>query len=427
MSVVALLAVFGLGWLMLGSWSWGLIAAAALAAVPMWTGHAMFNPKDTPVAVGYALMTCAVAGLVVAAGRTGRTRLLSTGAACVGMILGIALMVGTRPGMWPGVVAAVAVVVGLLALARALDRWLLLSLALGLGGSYLALLKIYPRIFLHPVAMVRVSLDQSVAFPKGHAPGRSYIFERTAIEWPLLLLAFMLVGTVVAAWLSFRLLPKDPRRAVVFGLVGAQAYALTVAAILTRSNLYDGLRQVLFAVPAQAALAAVGIAAALAVGRRRWIRWGVVSFAAAALVLPTIVQARLFPYQYGYGNVAAELAGADILNDNWRVSFREHVPEVSPRIKAVCPHLPRANLPLNDRRPDCRSSWGVLKPSWLGYWHHSRYEPGEPTFQAVLRSGERIPPNCRVVHEAARHRNLERVVMSSLLVCRGVAAPDKAS
>jgi hypothetical protein len=429
MSVVALLAAFGLGWLMVGSWQWGLVASAALAAVPMWTGHAMFNPKDTPVAVGYTLMTFAVAGLVAAGRFAGRTRLLWSGAACLGMILGIALMVGTRPGMWPGVVAAVAVAVGLLAVARAVDRWFLVGLAMGLAGSYAALLKIYPRVFMHPIAMMKVSLDQSVAFPKGTAPERGYVFERTAIEWPLLLLAFMLVGTVVGAWLSFRLLATDARRAVVIGLVGAQAFALTVAAVITKSNLYDGLRQLLFAVPAQAVLATLGIAVAVAVtvGRGPVIRGVLVTLAMAALVLPTIVQARLFPYQYGYGNVAAEALGADILNDKWQVSFREHVTEIPPTVKAVCPHLPREKLPLNGRRPDCRASWGVLKPSWLGYWHHARYVPGSPAFYAIIRSGVPVAPNCHVVHDVARYRNLERVVMSRLLLCQEIDPAGTAS
>src|SRR5689334_20939340 len=42
MSLVALAAVFGLVWLMTGAWRWGLVGSAALAAVPMWTGHSMF-------------------------------------------------------------------------------------------------------------------------------------------------------------------------------------------------------------------------------------------------------------------------------------------------------------------------------------------------------------------------------------------------
>ena len=417
MSLLALASVFGLVWLMTGAWRWGLVGSAALAAVPMWTGHSMFNPKDTPVAVGYTLTTFAIAGLVVAGRYAGRRRLLSAGTAVVGMILGTALMVGTRPGMWPGVVAAVVVAVGLLAVARAVDRWLLVGLAAGLAGSYAALLVIYPRIFSRPFAMLEVSLGQTMDFPSGSGiPGRGYVFERTAVEWPLLLLAFLLIGTALGAWLSIRLLKTDPRRAAVIGLVGAQAYALIAAAVITRSNLYDGLRQLLFAVPAQAALATVGIAATVALGRRKLTRWGVAIVAMAALVLPMIVQARLYPYQYGYGNVAAEALGAEILNDKWRVSFREHVEEIPPTVKTICPHRPGQG-PIDNTASDCRGSWGVLMPPWLAYWHHARYNPDSTTFYLLLASDEKAPPNCEGVQDITRTRNFKRVVMSRLLRC----------
>jgi len=417
MSLLALVAVFGLVCLMTGAWRWGLVGSAALAAVPMWTGHSMFNPKDTPVAVGYTLMTLAIASLVVAARHSGRARLLGSGAGVMGMILGIALMVGTRPGMWPGVVAAVVVAVGLLAAARAVDRWLLVGLAAGLVGSYAALLVIYPRIFSRPLAMLEVSLGQTMDFPSGSdIPGRGYVFERTAIEWPILLLAFLLIGSVLGAWLSIRLVKTDPYRAAVVGIVGAQAYALTAAAIITRSNLYDGLRQLLFAVPAQAALATLGMAAVVGLGRRKVAQWTLTIVAMAALVLPMVVQARLYPYQYGYGNVAAEALGAGILNDKWRVSFREHVEEIPPTVMAICPHRPENGV-MHNTASDCRSSWGVLMPPWLAYWHHARYNPDALTFYLLLASDEDTPPNCTVVHEVSRTRNFTRVVMSQLLRC----------
>jgi hypothetical protein len=138
--------------------------------------------------------------------------------------------------------------------------------------------------------------------------------------------------------------------------------------------------------------------------------------AMAALVLPMIVQARLYPYQYGYGNVAAEALGAEILNDKWRVSFREHVEEIPPTVKAICPHRPE-NGPMHNVASDCRGSWGVLMPPWLAYWHHARYNPDSTTFYLLLASDEDTPPNCTVVHEVTRTRNFTRVVMSQLLRC----------
>jgi hypothetical protein len=58
-------------------------------------------------------------------------------------------------------------------------------------------------------------------------------------------------------------------------------------------------------------------------------------------------------------------------------------------------------------------------PPWLAYWHHARLNPDSTRFyllQSAEDSGD-VPPNCTVVHEVTRHRNLEKVVMSQLLRC----------
>ena len=50
-------AAAGIARVLLGSWRWAAVTAGALFALPMWTGHLMFNIKDVPVATGYTLMT----------------------------------------------------------------------------------------------------------------------------------------------------------------------------------------------------------------------------------------------------------------------------------------------------------------------------------------------------------------------------------
>lgn len=421
MALAGTMATFGLAWLLLGSWRWGVVAAAVLAAVPMWTGHAMFNPKDTPVAVGNTLMTLGLAGLVVAASRRDRARPVMLAATCVVTFLGVGLMLGTRPGMWPALAAAVVTLLFVLAVGRQLNRWVVAGLVAALSVSYVALWQLYPKVFGNPVAMLVTSVGQSQQFPHGLAPGRGYIVERTAIEWPVLLLAFMLLGTVVGAIVCVRTMRADAQRSAVYGLVGVQAYALTLAAIITGANVYDGLRQLLFAVPGQAVLATAGIAVAVSVVERRHLTWMVTGAAVAGLALPTIVQARLFPYQYAYGNVVAEWAGAEILNDNWKVSFREYVKDIPPTVKAVCPNVPPAGPPIaHENYSDCRGDSGALKPHWIAYWHHARFDPDAPKFYTVLRAQRPVPPNCRVVDRVVRTRNLERAVMSRLLLCAQV-------
>jgi len=320
--------------------------------------------------------------------------------------------------MWPAVAAAVVALLVILAVGRSLTWSVLLGLAVSLAGSYAALWKLYPKIFDHPVTMLSASVGQSTQFPHGVAPGRGYILERTGIEWPVLLLCFLLIGTLVGAVACVSLIRAAPRRSVVFGLVGVQAFALTVAAVLMKANVYDGLRQLLFAVPAQALVATVGMATVATLVRGGIGRWVFAVVAVAALVLPTIVQARLYPYQYAYGNVVAEQMDADILNDNWKVSFREYVEDVPPTTMAVCPNKPPEGPPINrDAYSDCRGNSKAFQPPWVAYWHHARYDPDSPTFYTLLRAQRPVPPNCRVVDKVDRMRNLERAVMSRLLLC----------
>src|SRR6185295_5298256 len=48
--LIGVLAVAGIGRRLFGSWSWGLVAAATLMAIPMWPGLCMFDVKDIPPA-----------------------------------------------------------------------------------------------------------------------------------------------------------------------------------------------------------------------------------------------------------------------------------------------------------------------------------------------------------------------------------------
>ena len=85
---------------LLGSWRWALVTAAALLALPMWTGHAMFNIKDVPVATGYTPDD-------PGPGRDGLPPSRGAPAARVAALAaGIVLMVGTRPAMVGAVLVA---------------------------------------------------------------------------------------------------------------------------------------------------------------------------------------------------------------------------------------------------------------------------------------------------------------------------------
>jgi hypothetical protein len=417
LSMLASLAVFGLGWLLLGSWRWGVVAAGVLAAIPAWTGSAMFNMKDSPVGTGYTVMTFGLVATVMATKARGRLELLECGLAAVSMVPGIALMVGTRPGMWPAALVAVIALFVIMAIGGALHWQLVATLLAGLAMSYAALWHIYPRVFSTPITMLRKSVSASTEFPHSLPPGRGYVVQQTFIEWPIFLLLFMALGTVVAATLCWKLLANDPFHASAFALVGAQAFVMPLAAMVMNANLYHGLRQLLFAFPGQAVLATVGIAAALSAVPTLRGRRLLAGVAIAALAFPMVVQARMFPYQYAYGNVAAELSGAFIGNDYFRSSFREYVDDVPSTMGTRCLTQPvTGRLDYNSAK-DCRNVFGSLKPFWLEHWKHARYDPDSQRFYLVSRYQAGVPDNCRVIREVTRHRNLKRVVMSRLSDC----------
>lgn len=416
-SLLATLAVFGLGWLLLGSWRWGVVAAGVLAAVPAWTGSAMFNMKDSPVGTGYTVMTFGLVAIVMATRARGRLELLECGLAALSMVPGIALMVGTRPGMWPAALVAVIAMFVIMAIGGALHWQLVATFLAGLAMSYAALWHIYPRVFSQPVMMLRKSVSASTEFPHSLPPGRGYVFHHTFVEWPIFLLLFMVLGTAVAAVLCWKLLSIDPFHSAAFALVGAQAFVMPLAAVAMNANLYHGLRQLLFAFPGQAVLATVGIAAALSAVPTLRGRRLLAGVAIAALAFPMVVQARLFPYQYAYGNVAAELAGAFIGNDYFRSSFHEYVEDVPTTMGTRCLTQPVTGPIEYKSSKDCRNTFGSLKPFWLERWKHARYNPESTHFYLLSRYQVDVPSNCRVIHEVTRHRNFKRVVMSRLSDC----------
>ena len=99
--LVGLGAVAAAGRALLRHWRWGLVAAAVLAALPVWTGHQMFNVKDTPVATGHTLVTL---GLLCSCALSAGPRLRLPRARC--LAVGLVLALGTRPGMWSGLLGA---------------------------------------------------------------------------------------------------------------------------------------------------------------------------------------------------------------------------------------------------------------------------------------------------------------------------------
>jgi hypothetical protein len=418
--VIGLLAVAALAWLLLGDWRWGIVAAGALAAIPLWTGYAMFNSKDIPVATGHTLATL---GLVMLA-TTDRASRLRSWPVLAGLSLaaGAALMVGTRPGMWASLAASVTILTLTLLWTRGLRARILGTVAAALMTSYLVLWLAYPRIFGDPWRMLRESVGASANygdFPD--ANGRSFLPIHTLTDWPLILLGLAGLGTAAAVLKAIQLLRGRSAGAAGLLLVGSQAFTLPVLILIKGSPLYQGLRQVLFTAPAYAVLVAVGIAVLSGLSRRRVSRVVVATVVVAGLALPLAVQSGMFPFQYAYVNVAAEAAGVPADNDPLGTSYRSVIPHVPATVKIVCPRSNGALLRQGRNAADCRTKprRSTLSPYWRASGRSGTDRPESGEYYAILRGKDtiRVPDFCRTAYTTTRWRNLGPTVSNRVVMC----------
>jgi hypothetical protein len=415
MSLFGLLAVGVTASILLRSWRWGLVASAVLAAIPLWTGYAMFNVKDTPVATGHALATL---GLVLMAGwRPSVVRAWTRPAwGFIALTAGTVLMVGTRPGIWPSLAASITLLVATLAWARSL-RWSTVAvLGASLATSYGVLLAVYPRIFAHPLTLLWTSATSSAGYEHLRTPnGRGYLPRHLVQDWPIILVALFLAGTVFAIVRTISLMRNRSADATGLLLIGSQAFTLPVLAVAYGSAFYQGLRQVLFAVPAQAILATIGLATLVTAAHSVRTRHAFAAVAGVGLILPTAVQASLFPYQYSYVNVATEAAGVPVDRDPLGTSYRELLPAVSDQIKIVCPQFESS---LARTIGDCRlRPRGQFSTYWKATGKPAWDDPKEREYYAILRGSWPIRPHCTTVREVTRWENVHRVVINRLVKC----------
>lgn len=425
---------------LLGSWRWALVTAAALLALPMWTGHLMFNIKDVPVATGYSLMTLALVAMVSAP--PGLVR----GAGRVAVLAGgIVLMVGTRPAM------ASAVLVGALVLGAGvvasrsrpvggLGRSTALEAA---GGGVLAglvLVVAYPEVFARPMLLLR-SVEQSSSFRDSDGASVWYIPFYLLAQFPLLLQGLAALG-LAAVFLVVRRWQHETVPAVRLMLVVAQLVVLPLVAIAKGSELYNGLRQLLFVTPAWAVLVTLGLAHSLAWARRRGPgRVRLVGAAAAvALAAPVVDQALLFPYQYTYYNAALDLTGADVQSDYWRTSVPELLPDLPTDGPIVCGPTRSSRLGATDGSPDadgaddttlfagryssdssvdCRiDPLGPLSSRWAAEGLPRGDGLPHEEFYVVIDRDHGTPANCTRLAQVSRHRHGREVAMSYVAHCR---------
>lgn len=422
-------AVAAAGRLLLGYWRWGLVAAAVLMAVPMWTGHLMFNVKDVPVATGHTLCTVGLLLFV----RDAPASLLLRVARAATLVSGLVLTLGTRPGMWSGLTVLFAVaVVGVLWSPLGSGPRLTALAELGAASviAAAALVLVYPNVFGSPLRALPRTSEISSNFMSGEASDRLYVPQHLWEETPTLLLGFAVVGALVALVALVRHDAAQWAPTVRLALVGVQAFAVPVAAVVVGSDLYHGLRQVLFIVPALAVLAACGMAWSIERARALPKRALVVAVGTAALVLPVVDQVMMQPYQTSYVNLATDLLARDQPDDDrpgddfWRVSIPELVRDAQLDRLLLCkaatdevtmvayPFMNGSGVSSTSRNVDCREEqYGPLVPAGLAV-----VRDGTVTdFDAVFINA--LPPNCTRLSEVTRWRHGFEVVVATLARC----------
>jgi hypothetical protein len=345
--ILAVLAVTALGFavalafrsVLAGAFVWSLTLAT-----PLWLGMEHVDFKDVPVAAGLTLVT---AGLVLSYAIASTRRAALAGALVAGV--GGAVALASRPGTF---VLLAAVVGGTLAVAVvwAVGRRRTREVVpLCVASASVAVCALVFTWLTNPIARLGMvqwlgdSLDIARKYPWDMGPIRTagldvrsvdlpwwYVPAWVFAQLPLLTLAAVLTGFVV---LIVRLVQAggrvEARTAIPLTPIAIQAIVLPAAIVVSGAVLYDGIRHVLFAIPALLAIAAVGLALlhhrARVNGSRMAIALPVLAVVTVAASLAASIQ--WAPYAYAYLNpvAGANKDGRSWELDYWGVSGREGV------------------------------------------------------------------------------------------------------
>jgi len=438
LGLLAAVVVGGGAWLLTRSRRIGLWSAAALLAIPEWSGHSFFNPKDIPAGCGYTLVTVA---LLLALDRQSddpdeRRRRIAIGSLLAG---GFFVGAGTRLALIVPFLLSVLVYAALRlgqrrlgGIRRNADADLAVAAGTGLGLASIAV--IYPKAAASPVTLLVESVFGSSGFPwRGvtltagqllpEHPPWWYLPAWVGAALPVLIGLLAVLGAVLGvrallgAWRADLRGPVWSRSDLGLVLVLQQALLLPVGAILVGATMYSGLRQHVYVLPAIAILAGVGAQrfSGWARARKPQETWRPLATAllCVALVAPMIEQALLFPYNYAYVN---PIAGIDGIDRRWETDFwvasapeaLSHVPRSAELrcflLMPTTPCEPDELAPFEDVRGT------AVDPKWEG--------DTAATWVIVRRHAGNVPPDyCEKADDVTRWLRGETITMAYVLRC----------
>jgi len=396
-SVFAFVGVAAAGWavaIVTQSRRWGLATGALLVSIPLWTGSAMFNLKDTPAATGYTLLTAGCIALTLPVDRLTRGMKF---AGWLSMFGGTLLIWGVRPGLWPGIALVFFAMLLIRARFNNFSQWkesfssLIYPLS-AVAASYASMMLLYPKVFLNPFKFIYLSLNETANFPhdtftltNGEAmpspPPWDYIPQWLAAQLPETVLVLLVASIAVSAWLVLRRLFASTESAYDFVIpalmfVFIQFAAFPVAAILLKSGLYGGLRQLLFLIPAAAILIMLSLFVLVRHSALRQIRGllpAVAGVLVASTILTTVAQVQLFPYVTSYFNPTTFAGG---IEGKWDVHARKMaVGELYSRL-SLGERLRCKNCPPREMFPTQYAEPADARFPPLEYWQSIRFPAG---------------------------------------------------
>jgi hypothetical protein len=433
--LLGLLAVVLTGRVLFRRWDWGVLAGALMAAVPLWTGYAMFNLKDVPVATGYAWATL---GLVLLARERQTARWWVRWGAPAVLAAGVVLAVGTRPAMWSGIALGALVLIGCRLLRREparlgarlrADMWVLRDLVAVAVVSWLALWWVDPNIFGSPATALVKSVHSSATFRETQTPW-SDLPRWVAFQLPLVFVLSFVAGSLVLLRRVTKVFPHLEATDVRWVVVGAQAVCMPIGVMVTEAPIYGDLRQLLFSLPGAALIATAAIARVSARPSRagQSAAWIAPAFG-LGIILPVVSQLMLFPYNYVFYNPLAWLTHLGTNGEYLRGSAVELAPELPSRGRVVC-------VPEQDRTGPV-STASATRRGHLNGWTDCRTDPVSPisAYSADMRGPTRVldadqfwavsfspsgavAKNCSRVAGVSRRLLWQRVEMATLSLCR---------
>jgi hypothetical protein len=427
---------------------WGSVA---LLAVPVFLGHGMFNPKDIPIALGYSLFSLGLIRILMKPQLPKSSLSRHTWLNTFIMASGIWLAAGTRYVFLLVFVATVGIVFFCLYFLRSHIGIEIRGLkfaffsSFGAFGFGLLLLSVTNPCLLFrksPDCTFGLELLPAISRASFEHPGigptflAGQILESSSPPWwyvpvsiwsgtPILIAMFCLLGIIVAtthffAFWSREFLPTASLRLnfrVAFLVVALQMTLIPVVASVTGSVAYDSQRQFLFVFPALMVFASLGLAVLMWVAgciafRALLARSCVLLVAAAALIIPTLESARLWPYSYIYVNPLASINGfsKNWESDYWGASSREALSFVpdgslvardSPYFSLISPYF------LDRRLQEISDMRGLERGTEFYFVRNHRVGFGWLG----------LPDNCHEVARVERQLRRERIPLSYVGYC----------